>query len=88
MILPASELKTRSAKNGCLHDPPNLSSRQAVILSEAEVIRLTGYKMPAKQIAFLKAKGIPFIINAKGRPVVYDLLNKLTPTRPELGPVP
>ena len=59
-----------------------------MILSEAEIRELTGYKRASKQIAFLKLKGIPFIVNAKGRPVVYDLLNKRTPTRPELGPVP
>lgn len=64
--------------------------RNAVsLLTAPEVVMLTGYKMPAKQIAFLRANGIPFIVNAAGKPVVpADVLNKRPPTRPELGPVP
>lgn len=59
------------------------------LMPPAEVELLTGYRMPSKQIAFLKRNGIPFLINAAGKPVVpADVLNKRSPTRPELGPVP
>lgn len=59
------------------------------LLSAPEVIRLTGYKMPSKQIAFLRTNGIPFIVNAAGRPVVpADVLTKRAVSRPTLGHVP
>lgn len=59
------------------------------LLTAPEVVLLTGYKMPCKQITFLRSKGIPFIVNAAGRPVVpADVLSKRTPSRPQLGPVP
>lgn len=59
------------------------------LLTAPEIVLLTGYKMPSKQIEFLRTNGIPFIVNAAGRPVVpADVLNKQPSTRPELGPVP
>ena len=59
------------------------------LLTVPEVVLLTGYKVPAKQIAFLRANGIPFIVNAAGRPVVpSDVLTKRQGSRPQLGHVP
>lgn len=50
---------------------------------------LTGYKMPRKQIEFLRLNGIPFIVNSAGRPVVpADVLSKRPVSRPQLGHVP
>lgn len=39
-------------------------------LDAAELEQLTGYKYAADQIRWLRAKGIYFWINAKGRPAV------------------
>lgn len=59
------------------------------LLTAPEVVLLTGYKMPAKQIEFLRSNGIPFIVNAAGKPVVpANVLGQATPSRPQLGPVP
>jgi hypothetical protein len=59
------------------------------LLTASEVIQLTGYKAPSKQIAFLRSNGIPYIVNAAGRPVVpSDVLNKRPVSRPTLGHVP
>lgn len=59
------------------------------LLTAPEVVLLTGYKMPCKQIAFLRSNGIPFIVNAAGRPVVpANVLAPAAPSRPQLGPVP
>lgn len=59
------------------------------LLTAPEVVLLTGYRMPSKQIEFLQKNKIPFIVNAAGRPVVpADVLNKRPSTRPQLGPVP
>jgi hypothetical protein len=59
------------------------------LLTAPEVVLLTGYKMPCKQIAFLRSNAIPFIVNARGRPVVpADVLTKRATSRPQLGLVP
>lgn len=59
------------------------------LLTAPEVVLLTGYRMPAKQIEFLRRNGIPFIVNAAGRPVVpADVLAKRPNSRPQLGRVP
>lgn len=65
-------------------------SRHAVsLLTAPEVVLLTGYRMPSKQIAFLRANHIPHIVNAAGRPVVpADVLTKRPNSRPTLGHVP
>ena len=59
------------------------------LLTAPEVELLTGYKAKSKQIAFLRSNGIPFIVNAAGRPVVpADVLTKRPASRPQLGRVP
>ena len=39
-------------------------------LCPADLHTLTGYQRPAKQIEVLRWQGIPFRVNAAGRPVV------------------
>jgi len=39
-------------------------------LHKSELEELTGYKMPARQIAWLKRQGIRHWINATSRPIV------------------
>ena len=57
-------------------------------LTPAEVIMLTGYVKPSKQVERLTARGIPHEVNRFGRPVVpRDILDKTATTEPELGPV-
>jgi len=60
----------------------------SIFLSADQVIELTGYVKPSKQIEWLKRRGIPHFINAAGRPVVSaDLMDKRPLTAYELGPV-
>lgn len=40
------------------------------LLSDDELIELTGYKYPSKQIGVLRRSGISFIIRRDGRPRV------------------
>lgn len=58
-------------------------------LTPAELGTLTGYKLPGKQIAWLRDKRVPHKINAAGRPVVaWSWINKLAPEpTPELAEV-
>jgi hypothetical protein len=42
----------------------------SAFLSADDLILLTGYKRPADQARWLEEHGIPFTINARGRPVV------------------
>lgn len=58
-------------------------------LTLAEVVQLTGYVKPSKQIARLIDRGIPHEVNRFGRPVVpRDILDKSALPEPELGPIP
>lgn len=41
-----------------------------MFLTADELRELTGYKTAARQIDWLRRKGITFIVNALGRPVV------------------
>lgn len=41
-----------------------------LFIDDSELATLTGRKMKNKQIAWLRKSGIPFRINALGRPVV------------------
>lgn len=43
---------------------------EAVFLTDAELVELTGYRQPSKQIAHLRAQRIPFHANRAGRPRV------------------
>ena len=52
-------------------DAPELVGPALVLfLSEAELIELTGYRQPAKQVAHLKVQRIPFHTNRAGHPRV------------------
>lgn len=42
----------------------------AGFLDDADMVRLTGRAMKSRQIAWLRAEGIPFRVNATGHPVV------------------
>lgn len=42
----------------------------ALTLTSKEIVELTGYKRPSKQIGWLKRHAIPHFVNAAGRPVV------------------
>lgn len=44
----------------------------ARILSDAELIELTGYQMPGKQLEALRALGLRPVIRPDGRPRVTD----------------
>ncbi|MDQ0084547.1 hypothetical protein J2W35_004916 [Variovorax boronicumulans] len=41
-----------------------------LFLSDAEMAKLTGFKIKSKQITRLRAQGIAFRVNASGHPVV------------------
>lgn len=43
-----------------------------MIFEPAQIIDLTGYRKPSKQIEWLKRHGIPHLVNAAGRPVVLQ----------------
>lgn len=71
-------------------DLPALKSRGrlSAFLNQEEMICLTGYLRRADQIRWLERSKIPFIINAKGDPVVSSsVLNARPLTRFELGAV-
>lgn len=59
----------------------------SAFLDDADLERLTGYKRTAQQIRWLSDHGIPFILNAKGRPVVMRSMDKSAVAEPETGPV-
>ena len=42
-----------------------------LFLTDEELIRMTGYKQPSKQIAFLEENFIKHIVNKKKRPVIF-----------------
>jgi hypothetical protein len=58
-----------------------------LILSPQELEELTEYKRPADQIKWLRSKGIPFFLGAKGNPKVLrdSLIDRRT--EPKLGEV-
>ncbi|MHB1327996.1 MAG: DUF4224 domain-containing protein [Gemmatimonadales bacterium] len=56
-------------------------------LDDGDLERLTGYKRAADQARWLDDNGFPFILNAKGKPVVRRGTEKHLP-EPELGPIP
>jgi Domain of unknown function (DUF4224) len=41
-----------------------------LFLTPNELIELTGYRQPSKQVAYLRSAGIPFYANAHGAPNV------------------
>lgn len=41
-----------------------------MFLTDAELVELTAYRQPSKQVAQLRRMGIPFHINAAGHPKV------------------
>ena len=43
-----------------------------MIFEPAQIVNLTGYRKPSKQIEWLRRNGIPYIVNAAGRPVVLQ----------------
>ena len=60
----------------------------SAFLDDADLELLTGYVRSAKQMEWLRVNGIPFTVNARGRPVVRrDMLDKTAVTEPETGPV-
>lgn len=60
----------------------------AAFLDDSDIERLTGYVRPSKQIEWLTVKGVPFTVNARGRPVVRRDMAEMAIPEPELGPVP
>lgn len=67
---------------------PGEPSLIAAFLDAADLVTLTGYKRAAAQARWLETKGIPFILNSQGRPVVRrDMLETMEPD-PALGHVP
>jgi Domain of unknown function (DUF4224) len=58
-----------------------------LILTPYELEELTEYKRPADQVKWLRSKGIPFFLGAKGNPkVLRDALIDRR-TEPKLGEV-
>lgn len=58
----------------------------AVFLEPGEVAELTGRKIKSKQIEMLRRMGIPFFVNACGKPVVTRNAiegKKETPQKPK-----
>lgn len=53
-----------------------------MLLSADELIQLTGYKRPGKQVAALRRMGVRHFVQPSGRPVVDDsaLSSKAEPT--------
>lgn len=43
-----------------------------MIFEPTQIVHLTGYRKPSKQIEWLRRNGIPHIVNAAGRPVVLQ----------------
>jgi len=43
---------------------------ESAFLSKEDMIRLTDYKLPSKQIEVLRKNGIPFTVDRSGHPVV------------------
>lgn len=41
-----------------------------LFLEDAEMAKLTGFKIKSKQIEWLRSQGIPFRVSATGHPVV------------------
>lgn len=58
-----------------------------IYLTPSELETLTGYKRPADQARWLDRNGVPFTMNARGRPVVRKDMDKTAVATPELGTV-
>lgn len=61
-----------------------------LIFEPSQMVALTGYRRPSKQIEWLKRHQIPHIVNAAGRPVVLQGGSehlRLKLSRPKLGKV-
>lgn len=43
-----------------------------MFLEDEQIVKLTGYRQKAKQVARLRKLGILFFVNASGHPVVPD----------------
>lgn len=64
------------------------STPLTMFLTPEELQQLTGYKLAAHQVRWLKANGVPHFVNALGRPVVSkDLLAGKPVAQFELGEV-
>lgn len=59
----------------------------SAFLDNEDLIVLTGYVKPSKQIEWLEQRGIPHEVNARGRPVVRRDMDKSAVPALELGPV-
>lgn len=74
---------------GCTsYDSQFLKDSSLIYLTPDELEVLTGYKRPADQARWLDRNGVPYITNARGRPVVRKDMDKTAVAEPELGPVP
>lgn len=59
-----------------------------MFLTPAQLVELTGYVKPSKQIEWLRRNGVPHFVNAAGRAVVKaDMLHKTPVSAYALGPV-
>lgn len=47
-----------------------MSSTDDLFLTEAQLAKLTGWKLKSRQIQWLRDAGVPFRVNATGHPVV------------------
>ena len=59
----------------------------SAFLIPEEVMQLTGYRKPSKQIRWLEHKGIPHYVNRQGEPVVPRDLVSPARKEPQLGVV-
>ncbi|OAK66079.1 hypothetical protein A3K87_09955 [Variovorax paradoxus] len=57
-----------------------------MFLTDQELVRLTGYKIKSRQIAWLRSEAIPFRVSATGHPVVTRVAIE-KPTRQEPAPL-
>jgi len=63
--------------------------REHTFLNSEELFELTGRRIKSKQIEALRAMGLPFFINAVGKPVVSRaVINGGIPQEPETKWVP
>jgi Domain of unknown function (DUF4224) len=60
-------------------------------LDENEITRLTGYKQPSKQIAWLSANGHKFTVSGEGRPLIpasqFGVQSKPKGKAPDFGAI-
>lgn len=60
-----------------------------MILSRGEVVKLTGYQRPSRQIAWLRKNGLRFFVGADGYPRVpranLEIVEKTRGSEPDFG---